>query len=107
MSIDPALLPEPLEESIPREIFKAEVDAWAKRIGVEYKELHIREMTRKWASCSSRGRLTFDKELLTKHTSFRANVIVHELVHLAIPNHGKLFQQIVNSHLHTEYRDRQ
>jgi len=95
MSTGPSNLPEPSEESIPREIFKAEVDAWAKRIGVEYKELHIREMTRKWASCSSRGRLTFDKDLLHQSADFRAEAIVHELLHLKVPNHGKVFRELL------------
>ncbi|MGB4432993.1 MAG: M48 family metallopeptidase, partial [Bacillota bacterium] len=38
--------------------FKEEVRMLAKDVGVEPKEIHIREMKTKWASCSSRGRLT-------------------------------------------------
>jgi hypothetical protein len=37
----------PLEHVITKELFKAEVYAWAKRIGVEVKALHLRRMTRK------------------------------------------------------------
>ena len=44
--------------------FKQEVLAWAEEIGVVPKGIHIRKMKRKWASCSSRGRLTFDPSLL-------------------------------------------
>ena len=46
-----------LEERVAVDIFKADVRRWADRIGVEPKEIHVREMKRKWASCSSRGRL--------------------------------------------------
>lgn len=92
-------VPVPLEEAIPREVFLAEVHAWAERIGVEVREIHIRPMKRKWASCSSRGRLTFDTDLLFQAADFRAEAIVHELLHLKIPNHGKLFRGSVKAYL--------
>lgn len=56
-------------------------------------------MTRKWASCSSNGRLTFSRDLLKQHTAFRDAVIVHELLHLRIPNHGKLFRSLMRAHV--------
>lgn len=71
---------------------ESEVAAWAKRIGIEPKQVQLRTMKNKWASCSSKGRLTFDPELLKKLAAFRAEVIVHELLHLKIPNHGLLFK---------------
>ena len=88
-----------LEESVPAEVFKAEVRAWARRIGVEPTSVAIRRMKRKWASCSSAGRLTFDEDLLRQPASFRAEVIVHELLHLKVPNHGRLFRSLLRAHL--------
>jgi len=88
-----------LEEVIPEAVFRAEVAAWAKRIGVEPKQIQLRVMKNKWASCSSNGRLTFDPELLHKPAAFRAEVIVHELLHLKIPNHGPLFKAVLRSYL--------
>ena len=90
---------QPLEETVPVDIFKAEVQAWAKRIGMEPREIHIRPMKRKWASCSSHGRLTFDVELLRQPAAFRAEVIVHELLHLKLPNHGRLFRALLRAYL--------
>ncbi len=92
-------LPQPLEELIPARIFKSEVLAWARRIGVEPKEIHIRSMARKWASCSSNGRLTFDADLLKQPASFRREVIVHELLHMKLPNHSKLFKSLLRTYL--------
>jgi predicted metal-dependent hydrolase len=89
----------PLERAVPVEVFKAEVRKWAERIGVEANEIYVRDMTRTWASCSSRGRLTFDIDLLREPAEFRSEVIVHELVHLKVPNHGKLFRNLVRSYL--------
>jgi hypothetical protein len=79
--------------------FKNEVLGWADDIGVNPKEIHIRGMNKKWASCSSKGRLTFSFELLEQSFDDRARVIVHELLHLKHPNHGKLFKSLLSRHL--------
>ena len=89
----------PLEQVVPKELFKAEVTAWAKRIGVEPKEVHIRPMKRKWGSCSTNGRVSFNDELLSQHASFRKRVIVEELLHLKVPHHGKLFKALLKAYL--------
>ena len=67
----------PLERSIPKGDFKAEVSAWAKRIGVEPKEVHIRPMRRKWGSCSSNGRVSFNSELLDAPADARKRIRYH------------------------------
>ena len=79
--------------------FKKEVKRWADQIGVNPKEMHIRPMRRKWASCSSKGRLTFASELLNKPPDIRKEVIIHELLHLKFPNHGKMFKVLFNSYM--------
>lgn len=88
-----------LEERVAADVFKADVRRWAAQIGVEPKEIHLRPMKRKWASASSAGRLTFDTGLLTEPPDKRSEVIVHELVHLKIGNHGSLFRSLVRAHL--------
>jgi predicted metal-dependent hydrolase len=89
----------PLEEVITKDIFKAEVRAWAERIGVEPRELCLRPMSRNWGSCSTAGRLTFNTELLRESAELRQKVIVHELLHLQVPNHGKLLRALLRAHL--------
>ena len=56
-------------------------------------------MSRKWASCSTRGRVTFANDLLAQPEEFRREVIVHELLHLKVPNHGPLFRALLLAHL--------
>ncbi|HOE14249.1 MAG TPA: M48 family metallopeptidase [Candidatus Saccharicenans sp.] len=90
---------ETLEKCVPVALFRAEVQFWAKRIGVEPKEVRLRPMKRKWGSCSSLGRLTFNTELLFQPAAFRREVIVEELLHLKIPNHGKLFKLLKSAFL--------
>lgn len=65
----------------------------------EAREVRLRPMKRKWASCSTKGRLTFNTELLRQPARFRAEAVVHELLHLKVPNHGKLFRALLRSHL--------
>lgn len=84
------------------EEFKADVRVWAEEIGVEPREIHIRKMTRKWASCSSKGRLTFDTSLLDETDEVRSRTILHELLHLKYPNHGRLFNILLNIYLKRE-----
>ncbi len=96
---------ETLEQIIPAQVFKAEVLSWAKRIGVEPREIRIRLMKNKWASCSSNGRLTFNSEILSQPASFRREAIVHELLHLKLPNHGKLFKNLMKALLAPYRRD--
>ena len=80
-----------LEDSVRVEVFEAEVATWARRLGATYRELHVRPIKRKWASCSSRGRLIFDADLPKQPAAFRAEAIVYELLHLRVPNHGRVF----------------
>jgi len=84
---------------IDAEAFKIEVQGWAKEIGVSPKEVHVRDLKRKWASCSSKGRLTFSYVLLNELAETRSKVIVHELLHLKYPNHGKMFKTLYKSFL--------
>jgi predicted metal-dependent hydrolase len=91
--------PTKLEGRVAADLFRAEVSRWAERIGVQPIEVRLRDMTRKWASASSAGRLTFDIDLLTQPADKRAEVIVHELVHLKVGNHGPLFRSLVRAHL--------
>lgn len=49
-------------------------------------------MPRKWGSCSARRTITLSARLLHEPAEFRDYVIVHELLHLRIPNHGRLFR---------------
>ena len=82
-----------------RREFRDRVAAWAKRIKVEPAQVQIRKMSRKWASCSSKRRLSFAEGLLSKPMLFQDYVIVHELMHFSVPNHCRLFKSLMRAHL--------
>jgi hypothetical protein len=56
-------------------------------------------MKTKWASMSTTGRLTLNTDLLTLAQELAEFVIVHELVHLLVPNHGKVFKSFMYAYL--------
>jgi predicted metal-dependent hydrolase len=84
---------------ITHEELKEEVNRWAKKIDVKPLEIHVRRMSRKWASCSSRGRITINSEIIKHPKKFIDKVIVHELLHLKYPNHGKMFNVLERAYL--------
>lgn len=79
--------------------FKEKVCGWAGRLRVRPHQVRVQEMSRKWASCSTVGWITFARDLLDEPSGFQDYVIVHELLHLRYRNHGKLFRAALRSHL--------
>lgn len=79
--------------------FKDRVHAWAAKVRVKPKQVRLQAMKRKWASCSTDGWVTFSLDLLEEAGAFQDYVIVHELIHLKVPNHGKLFTSLLDVHL--------
>jgi len=82
-----------------KEEFKARVLEWAAKLGVKASALYVRPMSRKWASCSTAGTLSFNDELLGLDRELGDCVIVHELLHFSVPNHGKLWKSLMRAHL--------
>lgn len=76
---------------------KQEVARCSEIVKVQPSQLRVQKMTRKWASCSTAGWITLAEDLLSMPRPFQQIVIVHELVHLQIPNHGKLFKSTMNA----------
>ena len=79
--------------------FKTRVREWANKLDVRVLSSTVRPMTTKWASCSTAGRLTFDAGLLELSSDLQDYVIVHELLHFHVPNHGRLWKSLTRAHL--------
>jgi predicted metal-dependent hydrolase len=82
-----------------REAFHARVREWAAKLNVPATAIYVRPMRRKWASCSTAGTLSFNDELLDMEPALGDYVIVHELLHFSVPNHGKLWKALMRAHL--------
>ena len=84
---------------ITREEFIQDIKKWSEELNVKPNTIQMREMKRKVASCSFKGRITFDKAILKMSKKERDEIIVHELLHLRYPSHGKMFKTVLNSYL--------
>lgn len=82
-----------------KQAFKQRVRHWAMKLDVRIVWLGVRPMRNKWASCSTAGHLNFSDELLDLNAEAWDYVIVHELLHFFVPNHGKLWKSLMRAHL--------
>ena len=79
--------------------FKNEVREWSLRLKVEPSQIRVQKMRSKWASCSPGKWISFSENLLNESREFQQYVIVHELLHLRIPNHGRLFKSLMSMYV--------
>jgi len=56
-------------------------------------------MTRKWGSCSTTGVITLAEDLIEQEPRFQDFVIAHELLHLRVPTHGRVFKALLTLHV--------
>ncbi len=82
-----------------REAIRERVDYWARRLNVQPPRMRVQRMTRKWGSCSTAGFITLAADLSEQEAGFQDFVIAHELLHLRVPNHGKLFKALMTAHV--------
>ncbi len=87
-----------LEVTSPAEL-RAMVKTWAERIGVKPTRVSVREMFRKWGSCSRKGSVSLNTALCRVPHELAEYVICHELVHLVEFNHGKGFKKLMSEHM--------
>ena len=82
-----------------RNALSERVDNWARRLKVQLPRLRVQHMTRKWGSCSTAGNITLASDLADQEPGFQDFVIAHELLHLRVPNHGKLFKALLSAYV--------
>ena len=71
----------------------------ARVLDVRVRSVSIRKMTRKWASISTGGNLSLSTDVPLLPAELRKYVIVHELLHVQVPNHGPLWKALMHAHL--------
>ena len=79
--------------------FKQRVRHWAEKLDVKIVWLGVRPMSNKWASCSTAGHVNFSDELPALKPELQDYVVVHELLHFFVPNHGRLWKSQMRVHL--------
>jgi predicted metal-dependent hydrolase len=82
-----------------RERLRQRVKYWSGRLNAEPRTVRVQHMSRKWGSCSTNGIITLAEDLADQEPGFQDFVIAHELLHLRVPNHGKIFKVLMSVHV--------
>lgn len=69
--------------------------AVAGELGLAFDSVTIRSQSRRWGSCSSRGRISLNCKALFLSPELLRHLMVHELCHLKHPNHSKSYWRLV------------
>lgn len=76
------------------------VERWAAKLEESDVTWQVKEMKTMWGSCGIKRRaLLFNLELVRVPKECIEYVVVHELTHLKIENHNKLFEALMNQRL--------
>jgi predicted metal-dependent hydrolase len=78
---------------------KRRIDVWVVKLRVMPHAIRVQRMTRKWGSCSTAGTITLALDLDEQSEGFQDFVIVHELLHLKVPNHSRLLKALMTAHV--------
>ena len=57
--------------------------------------IEIRRMKKRWGSCTPKGKIILNPELIKTSRICIEYVVIHELCHLVEPNHGKKFYDLL------------
>lgn len=75
------------------------VEYFSKLMQLQYKKVRLKKMRSRWGSCSSKGNISLNLELLKLPSKCVDYVIVHELAHLVHMNHSKAFHNLVEHYI--------
>ena len=67
----------------------------ARRLGVSYSRISIRDQRTRWGSCSTAGSLSFNWRLVLAPPVILEYVVIHELCHLRVQGHPPRFWRLV------------
>ncbi|MBU0729340.1 MAG: M48 family metallopeptidase [Proteobacteria bacterium] len=74
-----------------RDKLLSRLDALAREHGYHYKKVFVKNQKTLWGSCSSKNNINLNLKLLSLPEELMDFILIHELVHTRIKNHGPLF----------------
>ncbi|WP_202370610.1 M48 family metallopeptidase [Pseudomonas sp. MWU318] len=90
-----------------RESIEKHVEDARKRLNRSPHRIYVMEQRTKWGNCSALGNLSFNWRLIMAPDYVLHYIVMHEMVHLAIPDHSQKFWLAVQSHCSNMDRARQ
>ena len=78
------------------EVFlKDRVKLISKRIAIKYSSMKIKSYRSRWGCCDHKGRIILNWKLIMCPKNVIDYVIIHELAHVRVPNHSRVFWNLV------------
>ena len=71
--------------------------AWAMKLHVNPRAISVKDMRRKWGSCSSAGTVTLASDLVDQDQRFQDFVIAHDIA-FRVLTHGRLLKALMSAH---------
>ena len=76
------------------------ISNWEARLRVRVNQLYIQRMKTKWGSCNPEARnIRVNLDLAKKAPECLEYIILHEVLHLIVPNHGPRFIELMDEHM--------
>jgi predicted metal-dependent hydrolase len=87
------------QKVILHEYIKILILKWEPIIGVKVNEYFIQRMKTKWGSCNHGSKnIRLNTELVKKPKDLVEYVVVHEMLHILVPNHSDKFMMLLNQY---------
>ena len=88
-----------------RAVLLPKIAFWSQRMGVTPTGLKITTARKRWGSCSGKNSLCFSCFLMDRPEAAIDLVVVHELCHIRVKNHGPAFYTLLERYL-PDWRER-
>ena len=86
-----------------QEVLPGMLESLAARCGLVFNKVTIRSQKTRWGSCSSRGTISLNDQLVFVPRATAEYLMIHELCHTRYMNHSAKFWALVESHC-SDYR---
>ncbi|WP_163326100.1 M48 family metallopeptidase [Draconibacterium mangrovi] len=79
-----------------KRLLPARISDLAKKYGFKYYKVTIRDNRRNWGSCSSKNNISLNLQMMKLPVKLIDYILLHELVHTEVKNHGPKFWERLN-----------
>jgi predicted metal-dependent hydrolase len=89
----------PINRAVARRVIVDRLAELARRHRFGYNRVFVRSQKTRWGSCSAQNNINLNVNLIRLPPALRDYVILHELVHTRIKNHGSRFWEELERHV--------
>ncbi|MEO0510488.1 MAG: SprT family zinc-dependent metalloprotease [Verrucomicrobiota bacterium] len=87
-----------LVRNFAKDVLNARVAYQARRLGLKYSKLTVRDQSSRWGSCTSSRAISLNWRLVLLEPTLQDYVILHELAHLKEMNHSPRFWKLLEAY---------